>query len=177
VWVTNASGGTVSRIDPATNEVASTLHGFAKPSGVALGADRIWVAEAGARRIDAVSLETARVVLRVSVQLEPSELAFGEGALWATNPRDSTVTRVDPYSGQQQIVSVGAVPSHVAVSGDRVWVTLDRDHSLVEIDGRTGTVRKRLTLANPDKVNRGHTITPGGLAASAGSAWISVEGY
>jgi DNA-binding SARP family transcriptional activator/DNA-binding beta-propeller fold protein YncE len=177
VWVTNASDGTLSRIDPATNEVASTLHGFAKPSGVALGADRIWVAEAGANRLDAVSPETARVVLRVSVQLEPSELAFGDGALWATNPRDSTVTRVDPYSGQQQIVSVGPVPSHVAVSGNRVWVTLDRDHSLVEIDARTGAVRKRLNLANPDKVNRGHTITPGGLAASAGSAWISVEGY
>ena len=177
VWVTNASDGTVARIDPVTNEVASTLHGFAKPSGVALGADRIWIAEDGARRIDAISPETGRVVLRVPVQLEPGELAYGGGALWATNPRDSTVTRIDPYSAQQKIVSVGAVPSHVAVRGDRVWVTVDRDHSLVELEGRTGAVRRRLTLANPDKVNPGHTITPGGLAASDGSAWLAVQGY
>ena len=176
-WVTNTSDGTVARIDPATNEVASTLHGFAKPSGVALGANRIWVAEAAAHRIDAVSPDTGRVVLRITVQLEPSELAFGDGSLWVTNPRDSTVTRVDPYSGQQQILSVGVGPSRVAVGGGRVWITVDRDHTLVQVDGRTGAVRQRLSLANPDKVNRGHTITPGGLAASAGSAWISVQGY
>jgi len=177
VWVTNASKDTVARIDPATNEIASTLHGLSKPSGVALGADRVWVAEAGAHRIDGVSPETGRVVLRIPVQLEPSELAFGDGALWVTNPGDSTVTRIDPYSGKQQIVSVGSGPSHVAVGGDRVWVTLDRDHRLVEVDGRTGAVRQRLTLANPDTLNRGHTITPGGLAAATGSAWISVQGY
>jgi DNA-binding SARP family transcriptional activator/DNA-binding beta-propeller fold protein YncE len=177
VWVTNAANGAVVRIDPATNEIAATLHGFSTPSGIAIGADRVWVAEAGANRFDGVSPETGRVVLRVPVQLEPRELAFGDGAVWVTNPRDSTVTRIDPYSGKQQILSVGAVPSHVAVGGDRVWVTLDRDHSLVELDSKTGAVRRRLTLASPDALNRGHTITPGGLAAADGSAWISVQGY
>jgi DNA-binding SARP family transcriptional activator/streptogramin lyase len=177
VWVTNSAHGMVTRIDPRTNEVIANLRGFAEPSGVALGADRIWVAETGAQRIDALSPKTGRVVLRVQVQLQPGELAFGDGALWVTNPRDTTVTRIDPYSGRQQIVSVGALPSHVAVGGDHVWVTLDRDHSLVELDGRTGSLRRRLTLASPDQLNRAHTITPGGLAAAVGSAWISIQGY
>lgn len=177
VWVTNASRGTLTRIDPTTNEVAATVRGFAEPSGLAFGAGRVWVAETGADRIDALSTRTGRVVLRVPLQLQPGELAFGGGAVWVTNPRDSTVTRIDPYSGRQQIVSVGALPSHVAVGGDAVWVTLDRDHSLVELDSKTGAVRQRLTLASPDQLNRGHTITPGGLAAAAGSAWISIQGY
>jgi YVTN family beta-propeller protein len=177
VWVTNATQGTLTRIDPATNEVGATVRGFAEPAGVAFGAGRVWVAETGADRIDALSTKTGRVVLRVPLQLRPGELAFGGGAVWVTNPRDSTVTRIDPYSGRQQIVSVGALPSHVAIGGDGVWVTLDRDHSLVELDSRTGALRQRLTLASPDQLNRGHTITPGGLAAEAGSAWVSIQGY
>jgi YVTN family beta-propeller protein len=176
VWVTNGARGTVTEIDPGTNEVIATVGGLANPAGVAIGANRIWIAEAGTNRVDALT-PTGKLVLRVQLELEPSEIAFGDGAVWVTNPRDSTVTRIDPYSRRKQIVSVGARPSHVAVGGDHVWVTLDRDHSLVELDGRNGTLQRRLTLASPEQLNRGHTITPGGLSASSNSAWISIQGY
>lgn len=177
VWITNTRAGTITKIDTSTNEVITNVRGFANPAGVAFGAGRVWVAETGANRVDALNEKTGRVVRRVPVRLQPAELAFGDGAVWVTNPRDSTVTRIDPYSGLQQIVSAGAVPSHVAVGGHRVWVTLDRDHSVVELDSKTGAVRQRLVLASPGQLNRGHTITPGGLAAAAGSAWVSIQSY
>jgi DNA-binding SARP family transcriptional activator/streptogramin lyase len=177
VWITNASLGTLTHIEAGTNEVVSILRGLAKPTGVALGAGRTWVAETAGRRVDGVNAASGHIVLRIPLQLEPGELAFGDGALWAANPHDATVTRIDPYSGRQQLVSVGAAPSHIAVADGHTWVTLDRDHSLVELDSRTGAVEQRLSLANPEAVNRGHAITPGGLATDRVSVWISVQSY
>ena len=43
VWVANAGDGTVSRIDPQTNEVVKTIPVGSSPSGVAAAAGFIWV--------------------------------------------------------------------------------------------------------------------------------------
>jgi YVTN family beta-propeller protein len=176
VWVTNSSAGTLTTIDQTTNEVVATLHGLQAPTGVAVGGSLVWVAEQAARRIDGVDPSTGRVVTRIPLQLKSAELAYGSGSVWATNPDDATVTRVDLYTSTRQLIPVGRVPSHVSVGSD-VWVTVDRDHSLVEIDADTGTVERRMQLANPAGTNGGRNITPGGLAASRTGAWISVQGY
>jgi YVTN family beta-propeller protein len=44
VWVGNTGSGTVSRIDPATNEVVETISLGNAPAGIALGGDLLWVA-------------------------------------------------------------------------------------------------------------------------------------
>ena len=43
VWVANGADGTLSRIDPRTNRVANILVVGNRPSGIAVGADGIWV--------------------------------------------------------------------------------------------------------------------------------------
>ena len=44
VWVANAKDGTVSRIDPATNQVTATVRVGGSPRDVAVGSGRVWVA-------------------------------------------------------------------------------------------------------------------------------------
>jgi YVTN family beta-propeller protein len=57
VWVANTGEGTVSRIDPATNEVVATIEVGGSPDEVAIGGDDVWVARQDGRvvRIDAGS--------------------------------------------------------------------------------------------------------------------------
>jgi YVTN family beta-propeller protein len=42
VWVASADG-TVSRIDPTTAEVTATVTVGGTPTGVAFGAERVWI--------------------------------------------------------------------------------------------------------------------------------------
>jgi YVTN family beta-propeller protein len=44
VWVTNAGDGTISRIDPATNNVTKTIKVGNDPEGIIVGEGRVWVA-------------------------------------------------------------------------------------------------------------------------------------
>jgi YVTN family beta-propeller protein len=46
VWVANAGGHTVTRIDPATNRVTRTIDLHNPPAGVAVGPGRVWVSVA-----------------------------------------------------------------------------------------------------------------------------------
>ena len=43
VWVANASDGTVSRIDPETNEVVKTIEVGNAPAGIAVSDGLVWV--------------------------------------------------------------------------------------------------------------------------------------
>jgi YVTN family beta-propeller protein len=44
VWVTNYDDGTVSRVDPATNEVVATIEVGRHPDHIAAGEGGVWVA-------------------------------------------------------------------------------------------------------------------------------------
>jgi YVTN family beta-propeller protein len=44
VWVANTSDGSISRIDPVSNEVAGTIKVGNAPSGIAFGGGSVWVA-------------------------------------------------------------------------------------------------------------------------------------
>jgi YVTN family beta-propeller protein len=43
VWVANTAEGTVSRIDPATNEEAERIDVGSAPAGIAVGEGYVWV--------------------------------------------------------------------------------------------------------------------------------------
>ena len=43
MWVANAGDGTVSRIDPETSEVVTTIDVGQAPAGIAVGHGLVWV--------------------------------------------------------------------------------------------------------------------------------------
>ena len=78
------------------------------------GNDTVARIPAGARAFD--------LVIRVGSR--PSALAVGEGAVWAVNFRDQTLSRIDPVSGEVLAnPAVGGAPTGLAAGSGAVWVT------------------------------------------------------
>jgi class 3 adenylate cyclase/DNA-binding beta-propeller fold protein YncE len=130
VWVYAAGGGTLTRIDPETNEVVSSTE--LRASGpVAAGFGSVWVADGQYNQVfqfapGSVTGSTAPSVVRsVAVGERPVGLAAGAGALWVA-VADGTVAKVDPLSGEvTDTIMVGGNLGGIYADEDTVWVTVD----------------------------------------------------
>jgi streptogramin lyase len=93
VWVTNYRAGSVSRIDPQTNEV-TTIAGAGSGVGITTGDGYVWAATSnGIAKIDPATNSIVR-----EIDLGPGqyyELVWDEGIIWVST-RGSHVLKVDP---------------------------------------------------------------------------------
>lgn len=100
-------------------------------------------------------------------------VAVGEGSVWAANPAENAVYRVDP--GTLRVIariSVGPDPWGVAVGAGHVWVAIHHgtDHGALErIDPETNRVDGHVPLGPP---NQG----PGKVTTSGSAVWVAVDG-
>ena len=183
VFVTNQSSGTLVRVDPVTLHRSLLRHGLAGPSGVVAEGSLVWVAESFRNRILEVDGRTGRTLRTLAVSLSPDALALGSDAVWATNPAENEVTRVDLHTGLFRLISVGADPFAIAAGSRYVWVVNNLDHSISELDGPTGDVLRTIVLTHgfPESTPGKATppeLTPGGIAADPdGAAWLTVQRF
>ncbi len=128
VWVATAAAQ-VHQFSPDTFDLGPvdtpTTVGRA-PSGIAAGADAIWVA---CRGDDLVERIAADLVVGSSRQIQvgdgPTAVAFGAGAVWVANRLDGTVSRIDPETYEVvETIEVGHAPTGIAAAGGRVWVSV-----------------------------------------------------
>ena len=66
---------------------------------------------------------------QISVGRGPSAVAAGEGAIWVTNSRDGSVTRIDPQKladADTKEIPTGSAPGGIVAQYGKVWVTSDR---------------------------------------------------
>ena len=84
VWVTNRTDGTVSRIDPETNAITSTVEVGAGPVALAAGEGAIWVANAGDGTVSRLAPDTADVEETIDVGGSPSGMTVASGAVWTS---------------------------------------------------------------------------------------------
>jgi streptogramin lyase len=109
----------------------------------------------------------------IAVGRGPCCLAVSAGSVWVGNQRDSSVQQIDPASNSVRAtvqagprsddVRVSGLIDMVAAYGD-VWVTNGGTHRLYRIDAQTRAVRA---------LSIGRYV--GGVAASAGKIWVSVD--
>jgi streptogramin lyase len=92
VWVLGQRGGTVSRVDPATNAVAATiaLGGPVDTGDIAVGGGGVWVRGGGAlvTRIDPA---TDAVTDRYGPPQDGGGVAAGDSAIWITAKGDAMI--------------------------------------------------------------------------------------
>jgi len=81
VWVANTLDGTVSQIDPATNQVRSTVTVGASPNAIAASDDAVWVANEADPTIVRLDPRTGNVVQTVRTGARPTGLTLA-GSLW-----------------------------------------------------------------------------------------------
>lgn len=111
-----------------------------------------------------IGADAKRVSAQVAVTGAPTEVAYGDGAVWVVNSSANSVTRVDPSSHSVvQTIAVGADPAGDAVGGGSVWVANHDANTVSRISPESNTVVQTI------RVGAG----PVAVAYGAGSVWVT----
>jgi len=166
VWTTSGRDGTLTRIDPETEEVAGKpLRLAVGISGVAVGGGSVWVSDPDKGEILRVNSSGSRVIDRIDVGGQPGPLAFGGGRLWAADEAGGGVTAINAAGAR--IVKRGlqphATPLRLAVGAGGLWVS----------SATTATVRRidlgSMTVGPAILAGRG----PAGVTVGHGLVWVA----
>jgi YVTN family beta-propeller protein len=176
VWVSNDGDGSISRIDPSTNQVVATIHIGPPQCERCLGtvAQRdgtVWATSSSAP-LSLMRIDPASNQLAASSELPifPSAvLSAADGSLWLSSVLDGEVVRLDRRTGT--VLARLAVPGARALAegGGAIWAT-----------ARTGKVDGHVARIDPssDQVT-GETHLPIQPAAATfvdQSLWIVDDG-
>jgi YVTN family beta-propeller protein len=96
----------------------------------------------------------------------PSALAIGYGAVWAVDPEQHDIRRIDPKTGRTAMrLHAGADPVAIATGARAVWVANAGDNSVSRIDPRTNGVIQAIA------VGKG----PAAVATSGDAVWVAMS--
>jgi YVTN family beta-propeller protein len=165
VWAV-APDFSVVRVDPRRNKVAAVVPGVAAVAVDAEGGD-VW---ALTDQVALVRIATARNrgTARVNVPaIGLTDLALGAGSVWATDPYQGTLWRIDPgVHPTERTIDVGAGADAVDYGSGAIWVVNSLQGTLSKIDPRTNRVARVIPLGS----------TPRAVALGAGLVWVAVSG-
>ena len=167
VWVT-VGGAETRKIDPRTG---ATLLTVATPGAyyVTLGAGAVWVpSPEGVSRLDPV---TGAITHTIPLELEVTDLAASDDAVWVTHKDEGMVSRIDP--AMYVVVATfetGAGAHDLAIDEHGVWITNYQANTVSRVDPATNTI-----VATIEGVGSGVGITvgDGGIFASRRDGEIS----
>ena len=122
VWAVNGTGGTVSRIDPATHAVVQQIRVGVNPAAVTVTGGDVWVTNSGDGTVSRINAAANAVVQKITVGNIPDAIASGPSGIWVANQGDATVDRIDPVTGDvtKRDIPVGGLPDGIAVGPDAV---------------------------------------------------------
>ena len=135
----------------------------ASAASVAASRDGIWVAaeEGRLQRLDPAG---KKVISSIETGNNPSSLAVGAGAVWASDGLGNTVARIDPARNLVIATTrVGNGPASVATSAEAVWVAERLDDAVARINPETNSVTTTIPVGR----------SPTGIAVGFGSVWVA----
>jgi YVTN family beta-propeller protein len=170
VWVANGQDGTVTVIDPDTNQVQETIpasgSGPVGPGGpgLAFASGSLWVANTRQRQVARVEPDADPTV--IPVRASPSAVAAAPNAVAAAPNADAVwvagrtqgggglLARID--AGTNRVVwtmPLQRAPTGLAITPDgrTVWVTTPDDRAIYRIDTRTRKARRAKLPQAPDQ--------------------------
>ncbi|MBW2635958.1 MAG: YncE family protein [Deltaproteobacteria bacterium] len=164
IWVSIASGTSISKIDVTTNEVVATIVVGRLPYGVAFDGTHIWVSNTDDRSISKIDVMTDKVVATIVVGRLPYGVAFDGTHIWVSNTDDDSISKIDVTTDEVvATIVVGDRPHGVAFDGTHIWVSNTDDDSISKIDVRTNE------FDDPIGVGNG----PFGVAFDGTHIWVS----
>ena len=170
VWAVEGNGGTggtVSRINPATHAVVQQIPVGTDPAAVTVAGRDVWVANSGDGTVSRISPAADAVVQTIPVGNVPDAIASGPSGIWVANQGDATVDRIDPATGDVDVtrrdIPVGGLPDGIAVGPDGVWVANGQDGTVTRIDPATGQPGGPLTVGSG----------PAGIAVTPAAVWVA----
>jgi YVTN family beta-propeller protein len=174
VWVANRRDGTVTVVDPATNQVQDTLlasgSGPVGPGGpgLAFASGSLWVANTRQRQV--TRAEPGGDPADIPVEASPSAVAAAPDAdsVWVaarTQGGGGLLVRIDAVSNQvAQRVKVRHAPTGLTVAPDgrTAWVVTPDGRAIYRIDTSTSDAQ-RVTLP----------LVPDQVAFGDGAVWVT----
>lgn len=156
----------------AEPQLAATIKTGTGGSGIAAGANAIWVTARDDQTIKRIDPQTNQVVAAIKVGAETNFLAFGAGSLWAARESDHAVYRIDPQTNKiAATLTLDKIPFSFAFGADAVWVGTagplggPKGGSVLRIDPATNQIVATIALDTAD-------AEAGGLAFSQGLLWV-----
>jgi peptide/nickel transport system substrate-binding protein len=135
--------------------------------GVAFAVSRITapesldgLAEHAVGRIDGTDGD---IIAQYLVGTEPGALAVGDGAVWAADVKDGTVSRIEQSRNRIVTIPVGSDPVALAFGEGAAWVAERGDGTVARISPTSNKVTGRIEGMN----------APSALAAGYGAVWIA----
>lgn len=172
IWVSQANGDSLLRIDPSSNEVVAEIPVGDGPEGVTVGGGSVWVVNQGEGTLSRIDPGSDTVVDTVRLAEPPSQseieealgvpdrsflegfdaVSFGERAVWAAG--SDGLARIDPGSLEVatwtaedlqlgQVAGGVAEPGDAAAGGGRVWLSVPVPTAVFGFDPATGRSERR----------------------------------
>ena len=155
----------------------SGANGLNGSSGIAVGAGKVWVANANGdsvTELDATNGHVVRVIEAGPCGFDwPMGLASSGGDLWVANLYGNSLTEIDESTGSvMRVVSGDGLngPSALCVLGTRLWVTNLFGNSVTELNARDGSL-VRIIAARSDGLRAPMAITGAGSSIWVANQW------
>lgn len=138
VWASGESGGgTVWRIDPATNQVVTSINiSDSTPIGLIAAFGSVWVGSRAKGVLYRIDPATNTVTETIKVNSSIGGIGVGQDAIWASGFGDGTIYRIDPatnsVSGSLSTRFSNLGPPLVAL--DSIWVAALDQNVVLRID-------------------------------------------
>jgi YVTN family beta-propeller protein len=164
VWVANRQDGTVTVVDPATNQAQLSIPasgsgpvGQGGP-GLAFASGSLWVANADQRQVTRVEPDADPTAI-IPVDGTPTAIVAAQEAVWVaarTQNGGGLLARIDTGTNRVvQTVPLRHAPTGLTITpdGETVWLATPGDRAIRRIDTRPGGAVRRIELPQaPDQV-------------------------
>ena len=145
LWIANQPASSVTRIGLNSARPRPPIFvGPGRPFALAISDGGVWVGNrAGAKGDPAtqgivrIDPRTGSVAKRVPMPLGVQDVSVGFGAVWVTNRKRHTVTRVDLKTGSLRVVPVGLRPGQLALGEGYLWIANPADDAVTRVDPKT----------------------------------------
>src|SRR6266404_2023468 len=118
VWIGNKPKNTITRLDPKTNMVVTTIPVGQLPcSGLAAGFGSVWVPNCGDKTLSRIDVATNKVVATIPLGPADTEgaIAASEDSIWYLTDAKGVLSRIDPATNQA-IVEIPVAPGSYSVA-------------------------------------------------------------
>ena len=161
IWVANTLDGTISRIDPGTRAVTTTLPVGNGPVDVSLGSGSVWVANEFDGTVSRIDAAEGEVVQAIETDERPQGVEAGSGRVWVATRASSSSHRggtLRIVASQPSFDTVDPAIHNFLSPAQLLGMTNDGLVTLKHVGGRTGTqLVPDLAVTLPSATSNGRT--------------------
>jgi YVTN family beta-propeller protein len=143
VWIANHDAGTLSRIDPNTDQVMANINVPSEPHRITFGEGSVWVSNWHDNSVSRIDPKTNQLVGEpIPIGFPAGNIVAGLGSVWVSSDyrvegdlTDVVVVRIDPQTNQAvEVIPVGGHPIDVAVTEDAIWISVQNPDMVLRIN-------------------------------------------